>query len=392
VTRLNATADSDVTLDPALELLTEAVAGLDDGFVVFDENHKLVFCNPAYQEMYDPIGVTWGPGTSIRQIARDTARFCMGIEEEAEQDRWVAERVAGMGIPRPDREQTMANGRTLLIREHRLASGLVVGVRVDITVQKLKEEELRRAREEALNASLAKSTFLANMSHELRTPLNAIIGFSEIMSNERLGAHADPRYQQYSSDILQSGQHLKSLIDDLLDYSMIESGRVRLTEEPFELNHAVAECARLIRPAAENHYLTVITECPEQSIWLHGDHRAVRQIILNLASNAARYGHADTDIILRLRQSDGMIAIHVLDRGPGIDMAFVRAQQDRPRAAASILSQKNSRGLGLRIVQSLCDLHDARFSLKHREGGGTVAEVLFPADRTLENQSDPVSD
>lgn len=369
--------------DPALDLLTEAVSGLDDGFVVFDQNQKMVFCNRAYQEMYDPVGQRWGPGTSFLQIARETAEFCMGITDADEIDTWVAERVAGLGIPRPDREQTMSNGRTLLIREYSLASGLVVGIRIDITTQKQKEAELRQAREQALAANLAKSTFLANMSHELRTPLNAIIGFSEIMAKERFGPHGHPNYRAYASDILGSGEHLKSLIDDLLNYTMIEAGRVQLREETFEVNHAVGECARLIEPSAANREISVITECPDESVWLFADHRAVRQILLNLASNAARLGYPGTDVVLRLRQDAGRVRISVLDRGPGINSAELRRQQDTPMAAGSIFSQKRSRGLGLRIVRSLCDLHAADFALNRRDGGGTVAEVIFPPERTI---------
>lgn len=384
LTEPDQTPPSSHAIAPALELLTEAVAGLDDGFVVFDQHQVLVFCNPAYQAMYSPVGETWGPGTPFLEIARDTGRGCMGITDPVELDAWVNERVSGFGIARPDREQSMTNGRTLLIREHSLASGMVVGVRIDITVQKQKESELREAREQALGANLAKSAFLANMSHELRTPLNAIIGFSEIMAKESFGPHANPSYRSYSEDILQSGVHLKSLIDDLLDYSMIESGRVRLAEEAFDVRHAVAECARLIQPAAEQGNLTVVTEMPEDGPWLKGDHRAVRQIILNLAANASRFGRADTDVILSLRKVDGQVSIRVLDRGPGVNMATVRAEQDRPRPAGSIFSQQNSRGLGLRIVQSLCDLHQATFSLVHRDGGGTIAEVRFPIARTVE--------
>lgn len=371
-------------MDPALELLTEAVSGLDDGFVVFDEHQMLVFCNEAYQQMYEPVGQSWGHGTYFTQIAEDTARHCMGITDPDELETWVAERVAGLGIPKPDREQAMVNGRTLLIREHRLASGLVVGIRIDITAQKQKEEELRQAREQALAANLAKSTFLANMSHELRTPLNAIIGFSEILAREQLGPHSDPNYRSYSQDILDSGEHLKSLIDDLLNYSMIEAGRVRLHEDTFELNNTVEDCARLIGPAAANRCLEVATDCPDESVWLFGDHRAVRQVILNLASNASRFGRPDTDIVLKLRQVDGRASVSVLDRGPGIDMFELRVRQESPLTVGSAFSQGSSRGLGLRIVESLCDLHGADFSLAHRDGGGTVATVTFPQTRTVE--------
>lgn len=371
------------TTDPALDLLAEAVSGLDDGFVVFDSDHVLVFCNAAYQDMYDPVGKGWGPGTSFRQIAQETAEFCMGISDPGERASWVEERIAGLGIPRPDREQTMSNGRTLLIREHSLASGLIVGTRIDITAQKQRESELRRAREQALAANMAKSTFLANMSHELRTPLNAIIGFSEIMAKERFGPHGHPNYRDYAADILGSGEHLKSLIDDLLNYSMIETGRVQLREEMFELNHAIQECARLIEPTAEFRQVGVVTECPDESLWLFADQRAVRQIMLNLASNAVRLANPDTDVILRLRSQAGRIILLVLDRGPGIDKAELRRIQDSPLAAGSIFSQQRSRGLGLRIVQSLSDLHGAVFSLSRREGGGTAAEVTFPMERTV---------
>ncbi len=368
-----------------LSLLAEVVEGLSDGFVVFDPDKRLLFCNKTYRKVYEPVGDDWGAGTHIGEIARDTAIHCMGMTDPSAIDAWVDERVANFGVTMADREQDLINGRTLLIREHRLQNGLIVGTRVDITVQKQREAELQRAREQALEASLSKSAFLANMSHELRTPLNAIIGFSELIEGELFGAHTVPQYKDYATDILGSARHLKSLIDDLLDFSMIEAGRVRLVEEVFDVHPLARDCARLLTPAGQDRDVEVVTNLPDQPDWLYGDQRAVKQMLVNLTANAVRFAHPGTTVDICVGKMDGQTLLEVMDRGAGIDMSFISSRDDRRvRPESTIFSADGGRGLGLRIVESLCEMHQADFRIQLREGGGTCVSILFPADRSRE--------
>jgi len=241
------------------------------------------------------------------------------------------------------------------------------------------------ARRRAESANIAKSRFLAQMSHELRTPLNAILGFSEVMKAEVFGAHTVPAYKEYASDIHNSGVHLLGLINEILDLSRIEAGRYELNEESISLVAIIEDCHHLLKLRASNRGITIheIFEAELPRLW--ADERAVRQICLNLFSNAIKFTPQGGEIWLKAGwTASGGQYISVKDTGPGIpeeEIPIVLASFGQ--GSNSIKSAEQGAGLGLPIAKSLVDLHGGTFTLKSKLRIGTEVIVTFPPERVV---------
>ena len=251
------------------------------------------------------------------------------------------------------------------------------------------EADLAVAREAVARAeieSAAKSRFLAEMSHELRTPLNAVIGFSEMMAEEVLGAHAVPAYGDYARDIHTSGRHLLALADDVLDLARIETGHRSLLETAVALAPLAAECVQMMRPAAAARpvSLSCTTDAGTPRLW--ADERALRQIVLNLLGNAVKFTPAGGTVHLSVGcGADGVSFIAVEDTGPGIGEAELPlALAAHARASTPDPVSGRGAGLGLAIVRGLAELHGGALTLARRPAGGTRACVHLPAARRLE--------
>ena len=241
------------------------------------------------------------------------------------------------------------------------------------------------ARNRAEAANIAKSRFLAQMSHELRTPLNAILGFSEVMNNEIFGPHAVPTYKEYCNDIHNSGVHLLNLINEILDLSRIEAGRLELNEEPVSLLAVVEDCNHLLTLRAKNRGISVHEVFEPNLPRLWADERAIRQICLNLLSNAIKFTPQGGEIWLKVGwTASGGQYMSVKDTGSGI------AEEEIPIVLASfgqgsnsIKSAEQGAGLGLPIAKSLVDLHGGSFSLKSKLRIGTEVTATFPPERVV---------
>ncbi len=241
------------------------------------------------------------------------------------------------------------------------------------------------ARHRAEAANVAKSRFLAQMSHELRTPLNAILGFSEVMKSEIFGAHAVPVYKEYSADVHNSGVHLLNLINEILDLSRIEAGRYELNEEAVSLVNVVGDCHHLMKLRASSRGITIheVFEHGMPRIW--ADERAIRQVVLNLVSNAIKFTPQGGEIWLKAGwTASGGQYLSVKDTGSGIpesEIPIVLASFGQ--GSNSIKSAEQGAGLGLPIAKNLIDLHGGTFTLKSKLRIGTEVIVTFPPERVM---------
>ncbi|MEN0041408.1 MAG: HAMP domain-containing sensor histidine kinase [Pseudomonadota bacterium] len=243
-------------------------------------------------------------------------------------------------------------------------------------------EEARRRAEEA---NLAKSRFLATMSHELRTPLNAILGFSEIMTNEVMGPIDNSHYKEYLADIHRSGAHLLKLINEILDLSRIEAGRYELNEEPVKLGHAVEESQQMVKLKASQKNVQLVIQLQPDMPPVWADARAVRQIVLNLLSNALKFTPSGGTIWLKCGwTSGGGQYITIRDTGPGIPEEEIPiVLSSFGQGSIAIKSAEQGTGLGLPIVQALMQMHEGRFDLRSKLRAGTEVTATFPRSRVM---------
>ncbi|MGN6517202.1 MAG: PAS domain-containing sensor histidine kinase [Rhizomicrobium sp.] len=253
-----------------------------------------------------------------------------------------------------------------------------VSVSRDISDRKAQEFEMRAAREEAEAASRAKSGFLASMSHELRTPLNAIIGFADIMRDEMFGTLGNPRYTEYAGLIRDSGQLLLDLISDILDTAKIEAGKMDLKFEDVDLSEVMEDCARLLAQRARDNGIQMIMETPADGLPLTADRRAVKQIVLNLLSNALKFTPRGGHVWITAAAGKGRVVLSVRDDGIGIPAdALPRLGRAFEQAATDPMVAKSGTGLGLALVRALSESHGGAMQIDSAEGDGTTVTVTL---------------
>jgi len=253
-----------------------------------------------------------------------------------------------------------------------------------------KSFSLATAKEQAELANRAKSEFLANMSHELRTPLNAIIGFSEIMKDELSGPMNNPYYTEYVRDIFASANHLLEVINDILDVSKVEAGKIELQESSFDIDSAIQSAIRLVIERAREADVTVdYTPRPELPR-LYADARRVKQMLLNLLSNAVKFTPARGRVSVDTRLADNGLSISVTDTGIGIAeekiaMVFTPfAQVD-----GSLKRKYEGTGLGLSLTKGLVELHGGTIAMESAPGRGTTVTLWFPSERVIAEGGKP---
>jgi two-component system cell cycle sensor histidine kinase PleC len=393
------TAAADLRLRDAIETIPEA-------FVLWDADNRLVLCNSNFQDLHDLPDAAVEPGTSYESVVASSAKP-----------------VVSTTIPNDDAqppgartfEAQLDDGRWLHISERRTKDGGYVSIGTDITTLKLHEQKLMegekrqmativdlRGSQQALerqtdllaelagkyaeeknraeDANRAKSSFLANMSHELRTPLNAIIGFSEIMESAMFGPLGAEKYSEYSRDIRQSGQYLLDVINDILDMSKIEAGRIQLDVEPVELDAVLADCIKVVSGRAHDKKLKLKSEIAAD-IRFKADLRSVKQIALNLLSNAVKFTPERGTVKVRGRVRGGEVTIAIEDTGIGIPKDALR-KLGRPfeQVESQLTKKHQGSGLGLAIAKSLVELHGGRMRIRSNVGKGTTVLVRLPLE------------
>jgi two-component system cell cycle sensor histidine kinase PleC len=391
------TVEADVRLRDAIETIPEA-------FVLWDAGDRLVLCNSHFQRLHKLPDSAVIPGTSYETVIE------VGSMPE------VRTRLHETGAQAPGArtfEAQLEDGSWLHISERRTKDGGYVSVGTDITrikehEQKLIDNDLRlratvidlkssqatleqqaielvdlaqkysEEKNRAEEANQTKSKFLANMSHELRTPLNAIIGFSEIMGSGMFGTLGSEKYQEYCHDILTSGHYLLEVINDILDMSKIEAGRMKLDMERLDLSTTLAESLRVVSGRANDKNLVLDADI-EGAIPLVADRRAIKQIVVNLLSNAVKFTPDGGKVVVRSRVLSNSIRLMIADTGIGIaPQSLVRLGRPFEQVESQLSKTYHGSGLGLAIARSLTNLHGGTMRLRSKLGTGTVVCVTLP--------------
>ncbi|MGC2855003.1 ATP-binding protein [Novispirillum sp. DQ9] len=365
--------------------LRDAIAAMEDGFVIYDAEDRFVMANRPYVDLYPGIAHLFVPGTRFEDVLRGgLACGTFVLPQGQTPEDWLAGRLRAHREGVVGLEQQLGDGRWVAIKERRTAEGGTVGIRTDITEQKRREQTLRDAVEEARLADRVKSEFLANMSHELRTPLNAIIGFSEVMTCAMFGPLGDARYATYAQDIHASGRHLLAVISDILDLSRIEAGELRLDHAPLDLSVLAADALRMVAPRAAEKRVVLVNRLSEEEAAglpaMTGDSLRLKQVLLNLLSNAVKFTPAGGTVAVgHAVPGDGTIHLTVTDSGIGMsaeDLAVAMAPFGQVQSAFS--RQYQGTGLGLPIAARLVEAHGGRLELSSVPGSGTTAAVVLP--------------
>jgi signal transduction histidine kinase len=369
-------------------ILREILDALDATVVVYDAERRYVMANRAYHEHFPHLPDDSGlVGQRYEDILARAIAAGAVTDQQASRDPqgFIAHRlhVVTTRNEQPRETYNEATGKWHLMRVRHTPAGNRVALRVDITEQKRIQAELQQAREAAEVASRAKSRFLAHVSHELRTPLNAVINFARLIE-EFDGTPSDAAAgAEYARDIRQSGEHLLTLINQLLDFAQTEADRVALTEAPVNLRRLLRSVYRTMRPAAFNRVVTLLCDVPERLPDVRADHTRLRQVLFNLVSNAIKFSDPGGIVRLSASTEDGGVLLSVADTGCGI------AAEDLPRVmlpferAAGSAAHRPGIGLGLPLAAHFVALHDGRLSLDSTPGAGTVARVFLPAERVL---------
>ena len=379
--------------------LRDAIETIPEAFVLWDADNRLVLCNSNFQELHNLPDEAIVVGASYETVVAAGRKPIV-------RNKIVT---AGPSIPGARTfEAQLEDGRWLHISERRTKDGGYVSVGTDITALKTHEEKLvdsekrliasvadlsvsqqrtaelaeKYAEEKtrAEEANQAKSKFLANMSHELRTPLNAIIGFSEIMESGMFGPLGTEKYHEYCTDIRDSGQYLLDVINDILDMSKIEAGRIRLDFEDLSLDTLLNEATRVVGARALDKQLELKARISPE-LRLRADRRALKQVVLNLLSNAVKFTPVGGRVTVRGRATNHCITLAIADTGIGIAKdALARLGRPFEQVESQLVKSHHGSGLGLAISKSLVELHGGRMRIRSTLGKGTLVVVRLPLE------------
>jgi signal transduction histidine kinase/CheY-like chemotaxis protein len=362
--------------------LTDALESISEGFFLYDADDRMVLCNSRYRELYPGMADVYKPGLQFEQMVRTVAKRSIVADAVGRPQEWVEERIARHRNPSEPFLQPQRDGRWIQISERKTQDGGTVGVFTDVTELKRREEEVAAARDEAMQATQAKSHFLASMSHELRTPLNAIIGYSEMLYEEAedLGQN---RFLPDLVKIREAGKHLLSLINDVLDLSKIEAGKMDVLVEEFEVAELIAQVQSVIEPLMAKNANVLEVICAPGLGTMRSDQTKLRQNLLNLLSNAAKFtdGGRITLAARRVADAEGdRLQFEVRDTGIGmtpeqLERLFQAFAQARPSTSRDY----GGTGLGLAITKHFCRLLGGDVTVESSPDQGSTFTMTLPA-------------
>jgi signal transduction histidine kinase/HAMP domain-containing protein len=352
--------------------LTDALETSNEGVMLVTPQGNIALANSSLRRFFPGLEDTLVAGTPFEQaLGAIQGQLAPGPLEAAD--------MTGHA------ELQLACGRWLRLTGTATSEGGTIIFFSDFTIIKEREEALRKAMQQAEAANAAKTRFLANMSHELRTPLNAIIGFSEIITGELFGKLGNDKYLDYSRDVLRSGRHLLSVINDVLDLVKSESGRMTFRVQDVDMREVLQDCAAIMREQCAAAGLSLSLEGVAGPLPVMGDPAKLRQIFLNLLSNAAKFTARGGAVSLAVVESADMVAVTVSDTGIGMSPEDIEvAFQPFGQVDNRLERRYEGTGLGLPLTRALAELHRATVTITSQAGAGTQVCVTFPKNLPVE--------
>jgi adenylate cyclase len=370
--------------------LTDAIESISEGFSLYDVDDKLIVCNSRYRDLFASHADVMQPGTSFETIVRTAVDRGLIEEADGRSDAWVRERLERHQGPGATHVQHRTDGRWIRVSERKTASGGVVATYTDITELKQHEAELadlvgklQIARDAANEANRTKSSFLANMSHELRTPLNSIIGVTEMLQEDARDLKREDQIEPLDR-VARAARHLLALINDILDLSKIEAGRMELHLESFPVAPVIHDVVNTIETLAARNANRIVVDCGPEVGMMHSDQMRIRQTVLNLVSNATKFTKDGTITISVRRQQEAggeWITIAVADSGIGMTPEQMgKLFQEFSQADSSTTRQYGGTGLGLAISKRFCQMMGGDIVVESTPGRGSTFTVRLPTN------------
>jgi PAS domain S-box-containing protein len=365
-------------LHEARTRLIDAIETISEGFSLYDAEDKLILCNSRYRELFSSQADMYVPGTSFETILRTAIDRGLIKDAEGRGDAWMAERLARHRATSETHMQHRSDGRWIRVDERRTSSGGVVAIYADITELKRHEAELAAARDAADEANRTKSSFLANMSHELRTPLNAIIGYSEILQ-EDAAESGDKGSIGDLKKIESAGRHLLGLINNILDLSKIEAGKMDVFIESIDIQALLEEVLSIVKPLADKSENVIKLVYPDDIGSFRSDQTKVKQCLLNLLSNASKFTSKGTLTLTVAREDDSQVRFRVSDTGIGMTKEQIgRLFQAFSQSEASTPKRFGGTGLGLAITKHFCTMLGGDVTVESTPGTGSTFTISLP--------------
>lgn len=359
--------------------LTSAINSIQDSFAIFDADNRLVMFNDKYKEDRQIIADLLKPGAKFEELFHENIMRGGYPEAVGHEEEWYQERLQAHQANHDGEEYKLSDGRWMRVTDRKTPDGDMVSCRVDVTM-------FKQGQEIAESANKAKSEFLSSMSHELRTPLNAILGFGQLLKND--GKHPISEAQQRAvKHILNSGSHLLTLIDEVLDLAKIEAGQERLSIEQTEISDVIASSLSLVQTTADQHQINIKNEIKIEHSTVLADYTRLKQVIVNLLTNAIKYNTEGGSVTLSAEQLEGVIRLKIADTGPGISPdRFEELFQPFSRLGAETTEIEGT-GIGLTLSKKLIELMDGTIGVDSTIGEGSVFWLDLPMAAVQEIQT-----